>query len=194
MSTSSSEFLLKYPKYSEYVPSGFVPQPLKVGLTSCPLAYRICATTRTAPATNRRAIEPATAQRRYGLIPMFLSSARAAQCLPLRFSRVRLFFEILVGHVIPADPRRSHFIDRPLSPCDLGVRIRVEFVRGRVVMPRNGMQNSPCRQQRCCVVVVDIVDVPVEIEPGAGQHLALSGGVNGLQALCLSAVMHVGLE
>src|SRR5215475_12950894 len=93
-----------------------------------------------------------------------LSSSYAVEHLLQRFARFSFFFEILLRQVVQTDPRRSHFVDRSLSPCDLRIRIRIELICGGVVMPGNGMQNRSRRQQWRGIVVVDVVDVPVEIK------------------------------
>src|SRR5439155_23095970 len=138
-------------------------QPSNVGLTSCPRAYATWAAAREAPPIQTPMTRTAHPRR-------FMASPRADDSWR-RASLLDFSLVLVVRHQVVTEPRAGHFVDRSLSVSDLGVRIRVELVGGGVVVPLQRMQNGPCRQQRRGIVAVNVVEVPVEEEPRAVQHL-----------------------
>src|SRR6266850_1819742 len=88
------------------------------------------------------------------------------------FARVELRFVFVVGHVVPANPREAHLIDRPVALADPVARIRVALARG-VVVPADDVQYRARRINRRDIVGVHMDDVPVEGEVRTTEQLGL---------------------
>src|SRR5437588_1127558 len=70
---------------------------------------------------------------------------------------------LVLVDVEEADPRKAHLVDRALAVADPVARVRVVFVRRRVVVPRGDVNDRPGRQNRRHILRVRIRNVPAEL-------------------------------
>src|SRR6516225_132556 len=171
------------------VPSGFCSHPSKIGATFWPLAYWTWAATRRPAAQT---IASATHAAQYPLMGLLRRRHSSLFCL----SFLHLLPVLFVCQIVVAHPSSAHFVDGPLPVGDRVVRVRVELVMRRVVIPRREVQDGARRQQRLLVFVVEIHDVPGElVVTHTTQRLDfVTSRVDGLHTRGFAAVMQVGLE
>ena len=107
-----------------------------------------------------------------------------------------LLFELLVGKIVVTDPRTAHLINGPLAVSNRVVRIGIEFVIRRVVVPRDQMQDGPGRQQWLVVFGIKINKMPGELllTNTTQRFHFVPARVNGFHARGFTAVVQVRLE
>src|ERR1044072_7442761 len=153
----------------------------------CDCAYRPTA----AMPSTAAAIEYRATSTEYRLISLRLSG-RCARSLRSVLPGIELGLVLLVGEVVPGDPREAHLVDGPLAAADPVARIGIGF-GGRVVVPADDVQHRPRRIDRRHIVRIDADDVPVEAPVGAVDLFDLVVRINQFDALALAACVHVRL-
>src|SRR6516162_5681771 len=171
------------------VPSGFCSHPSKIGATFWPLAYWTWAASRRPAAQAIASATHAAPNRRIGLLRRRHGSLF---CLSL----LHLLLVLFICQIVVAHPSAAHFVDGPLPVGDRVVRIRVELVVRRVVIPRREVQDGARRQQRLLVFIVEIHDGPGElvVTHTTERFDFVSARVDGLHTRGFAAIMQVGLE
>src|SRR5262249_25506309 len=81
----------------------------------------------------------------------------------LRVPGHHALLEIRLVEIIQADPSETHFVDRALAVADPVLRIGVELVVVRVVVPGADVDDGAGGQQRSRVVGVWVSDAPAEL-------------------------------
>src|ERR1700693_1192485 len=102
---------------------------------------------------------------------------------------------IFVADVGDVYPGVRHLIHCAIAPSDPLVWIRIVAISGGVVMPGGHMDDGAFRQHRSCIVGVDVVVHPVEVEMiDVADHLSGAGGQDGFEGHGLAAQVHMRLE
>src|SRR5580658_6532669 len=137
-----------------------------------------------------------TGSRSWSILPVLrLTAAGRCSASRLRLVRFGPGLVVLVADVGDVHPRVTHLVDRAIAKANPLVRIRVELVGGRIVVPGSDVNDGALREHRGRIIRVDVVRHPVEVEMiDVADDLRAAVRQNGFYLHRLAAQVHMRLE